>query len=108
MASGISDFLNRIFGGSRGDALPQENPEEFVDYKGFQIRPQPRRDNDSWNVAGTIRKETEDGPQAHYFLRADSAASREAAVELTVMKAKQMIDLEGERLFTKRSDRHAS
>ena len=103
MASGLSGFFSRLFR-SRGDALPQEDPSEFLDYKGFQIRPQPRREESAWHVAGTIRKETEEGPRAHYFIRADSAASRDAALELTVMKAKQMIDLEGERIFKKQSD----
>jgi hypothetical protein len=36
----------------------------------------------------------------HKFIRADRFASREDAVEVTIRKARQLIDQQGERIFS--------
>lgn len=105
MAAGITDFLRRMVAPKRS-AQPGQSPHaEPVVHKGYEIRPEPRQQDSLWLVAGTITKLTDEGERTHYFLRADSHSDRDSAIELSIFKAKQMIDLEGERIFDKPSDR---
>jgi hypothetical protein len=70
-----------------------------VEYKGYRIKPAPYRANNLYQTAGTIEKDTPDGVKTHRFVRADTHPSRDDAVTFTVSKAKQIIDLQGERMF---------
>jgi len=100
MAGGFGEFLSKLFGaGQGGDATPEADAP--VAYKGYTILARPRHEGGAWVVAGTIRKDTEDGTQTYDFVRADSYAAREPAAEFSVMKAKQMIDNEGDLIFKK-------
>ena len=82
---------------SGGESADAEVPS--VDYNGFRIRPSPYRQGGQYQTAGTIEKDGPDGVRQHKFIRADTHPSREVAVEFTIMKAKQIIDLQGERMF---------
>ena len=85
-------------GAGAGDDGP---PADTVDYKGFRIKPAPfRADGGVFQTAGTIEKDGADGVRTHRFIRADTHASREDAVAFAVAKAKQIIDLQGERIFS--------
>ena len=76
---------------------------EPVTYKEFQITPAPQRAENGWRVAGTISKTGEDGDtRTHDFIRADTVGERDAAIEMTLRKARQTIDEQGERLFAPR------
>lgn len=72
---------------------------DMVPYKGFEIRPAPVREGGHWLTAGTITKYFDDGKREHDFVRGDRHTNRKSAVEFTVTKAQQIIDLEGDRLF---------
>ncbi len=85
------------FGGRNADAT--EAPAEAVEYRGYRIRPAPFRDGGQFQTAGTIEKETESGTRTHRFVRAEKHPSQEAALEFSLMKAKQIIDQQGDRLF---------
>ena len=81
-----------------GDAGP---PAETVEYKGFRITPAPyRTDGGVFQTAGTIEKDGPEGVRTHRFIRADTHASREDATAFAVAKAKQIIDMQGERIFS--------
>ena len=49
--------------------------------------------------AGVIRKEVGGELKEHRFVRADTHASAEAANDFAVIKARQIIDEQGERIF---------
>jgi hypothetical protein len=70
-----------------------------VEYNGYRIRPAPVQDKGQYRIAGTIEKDTPDGTKEHRFVRADTSQSRDEAIALTVSKAKQIIDLQGDRIF---------
>ena len=70
-----------------------------VEYKGYRIKPAPYRANNLYQTAGTIEKDTPDGVKMHRFVRADTHPSRDDAITFTVSKAKQIIDLQGDRMF---------
>src|SRR5262245_20354 len=79
-----------------GGADPVEEPTE---YKGYRIRPAPYRIDGLYQTAGIIEKDGTEGVQQHRFVRADTHQTREAAVAFTISKAKQIIDLQGDRMF---------
>ncbi len=85
------------FGGRSADAT--EAPAEAVEYKGYRIRPAPFRDGSQFQTAGTIEKDTDGGLREHRFVRAEKHPSRDDALEFSLMKAKQIIDQQGDRLF---------
>jgi hypothetical protein len=71
-----------------------------VEYKGYRIRPAPYRADGHYQTAGTIEKDTPEGVKEHKFIRADTYQSREDAIAFTISKAKQIIDNQGDRIFT--------
>lgn len=91
-------LLSRLFGGKPGKPDGAATPEPAgaaEDYKGFRIIPRPIREGGQFRVAARIEK---DGC-AHELIRADTTSSLEDATRLSLAKARQMIDEQGERLF---------
>lgn len=80
--------------GSEGQAAPP------VEYKGYRIRPAPYRTRDQYQTAGSIEKDTPEGMKEHRFVRADTYHSRDDAIAFTISKAKQIIDQQGDRIFS--------
>ena len=86
-------LFSKLFGGGSAPAAP---PEE---HNGFKIYPEPKSDAGGYRIAGRIEKEIGGEVKSHSFLRADIIQSKEEAERFTVLKAKQIIDEQGERLF---------
>ena len=87
-------WFSRLFGAKADQptAAPVAGREE---HKGFAITPNPIKDGGQFRVDARIEK---DG-KTHEMIRADTMASLEQATEISVRKAKQMIDEQGDRLF---------
>ena len=94
--------LNRLSGA--GPAAAPEEPAAAVEYKGYRIRAEPYRTSGKYQTAGVIEKDTPEGVKVHRFIRADTHHSREDAIAFAVSKAKQIIDLQGDRIFTERNE----
>jgi hypothetical protein len=90
--------LGNLLGASSRASEARTAPE--VEYKGYRIIPTPYRVRDQFQTAGTIVKDTADGVKSHAFVRADTYPSWDDAVAFTTTKAKQIIDLQGDRMFT--------
>jgi hypothetical protein len=90
-------FLSALFG-RRGAAKPAKVAEP-VAYKGFVIRAAPYRNNGHYQTAGMIERDIGGVRKEHRFIRADAHASYDDAVNFTLNKARQIIDLQGERIF---------
>jgi hypothetical protein len=90
-------FLSALFG-RRADTKAGQ-PAEPVEYKGFTIRAAPYKNNGHYQTAGTIEREVSGVHKEHRFIRADSYAAYEDAVTFTVNKARQIIDLQGDKIF---------
>jgi hypothetical protein len=90
-------FLSALF----GKLAPSQAQKvvEPVDYKGFIIRPAPFKSEAGYQTAGTIEREIGGVRKEHRFIRADAFASFDDAVTFTLSKARQMVDLQGERMF---------
>ncbi|HVY42268.1 MAG TPA: HlyU family transcriptional regulator [Hyphomicrobiaceae bacterium] len=98
MLSAIKTAWSRLAGGagaaSNGPAIPP------VEYNGYRIRPAPYLSNNQYQTAGSIEKDTPEGVKEHKFIRADTYANRDDAITFTIAKAKQIIDQQGDRIFT--------
>lgn len=89
-------FWKSLFGGSKGAETARQQP---VDYNGFTIEPAPYAAEGQYQVAGFVRKVVDGETKEHKFVRADRFSSMEEAVTFSVMKAKQIIDQMGEKIF---------
>lgn len=87
-------ILSKLFGG--GGSAPEPQPEE---HEGFLIYPEPQSGSGGYKIAGRIEKEIGGEVKSHRFLRADTIQSKEEAERFSVLKAKQIIDEQGDRLF---------
>jgi hypothetical protein len=87
---------SRLFGGKPARE-PASAPSE--EHKGFRITPKPIREGGHYRIAARIEKEVAGVPRMHDLVRADTAATPDEARTLSVAKARQMIDEQGERLF---------
>src|SRR6266568_967981 len=95
MASMFRGLFARLFGNA---AAPAD--EDPVEYEGYRIRPPPFPRLGQYQTAGTTEKEVGGEAREHRFVRAETHSSREEAVAFSIAKAKQIIDEQGERLFT--------
>ena len=93
-------LLKKLFGGGGGgsDSGGAKEGDE-IDYNGFKITPAARPQNGQWLTAGIIRKDIGGTMKEHRFLRADTHASPESANDFAVVKARQIINEQGERIF---------
>ena len=92
-------FWSALFGGRGASGAESAKAAEPVEYKGYVIRAAPYKNNGHYQTAGVILKEIGGVTKEHRFIRADAYASYDDAVTFTVNKARQIIDLQGERMF---------
>jgi len=83
----------------KGGAGAEAMAAELVEYKDYRIRPTPYQAGSQYQTSGTIEKDFPSGTREHRFVRAESHPSREDAVEFSLIKARQIIDQQGDRIF---------
>jgi hypothetical protein len=98
MLTWLKSALGNLLGSGSGGAS-QPAAAAPVEYNGYRIIPTPYRVESQFQTAGTIEKDTAEGVKSHAFVRADRYGTWDDAVAFTVNKAKQMIDLQGDRIF---------
>ena len=89
-------ILKRLFGGGGGETSA---PSLEVEHAGFLIRATPFQENGQWQTSGVITREVAGTLREHKFIRADRFSSRDMAADHAIVKGKQIIDQQGERLF---------
>lgn len=85
-------FWSRLFGQKPDTPSPSAKSEE---YKGFTITPAPTREGGQFRVGAVIEK----GGRRHNLIRADTMASQDEAAAISLAKARQVIDEQGDRVF---------
>jgi hypothetical protein len=70
-----------------------------IEYKGYVICAAPYKNNGQYQTAGSITREIDGVRKEHRFIRADAYASYDDAVTFTENKARQIIDLQGDKIF---------
>ena len=86
-------LLSRLF------AKPAPKAPEPILYTEFRIFPAPVREAAGHRVAARIEKDVPGGVKVHQMGRADTLASFDEAMALSLSKAKSAIDQLGETLF---------
>jgi hypothetical protein len=79
------------------DETPQVEKRE--EYEGFTIEATPQKDTGGWRIRGVISRATGGEPRSRTFVRADTYADKSTAVDMTMMKARRIIDEQGESFF---------
>ena len=97
MASKFSKFLGGLMGAGGGE--PSGPAAAAVEYEGFAIRPYPKREGSQWRMGGVISKELDGVVKELAFVRADTFGAKEDADSFSIVKAKQIIDEQGDNLF---------
>src|SRR5262249_25624166 len=98
----MASIFARLFGAASGrkdESAAAGTAEAVSEYKGYAIRPAPRRQGSDWLLAGVISKDFSTGPKEHHFVRSDTFGAHDEAVAFTITKAKQIIDEQGDRMF---------
>src|SRR5262245_8708913 len=91
-------FLKGLLG-PRSEAAATPASDASVEYNGATITPNPEKVSGGWRLAGTISKDFGGSRRVHRLERADTAPDREAIVQMMIVKAKRLIDDQGDRLF---------
>ena len=84
-------FLSKLFGGGGGSG-PKVQTE---DYKGFTITPAPERGDGGYRLGALIVKDD----KSHTLIRADMFNDLETATAACIVKAKLVIDQQGDSIF---------
>ncbi len=87
---------------SSGPARPGEIAETER-YAGLEVEARPVREGGVWRVAGRVRRGSGEDADTRDFVRADTMADHDQAVQMSLLKARQLVDDLGETLFRRRS-----
>jgi hypothetical protein len=97
-------FLKRLFGSSSatGDtASPRGSVAKEIEHKGFVIRATPyKADGGQYQTCGVVSKDVGGVVKEHRFIRADRFAALDDAVDISLKKGQQLVDEQGERMFS--------
>ena len=94
-------FWKNLFGGGSSNAEPAGDKvlgEEG--YKGFLIKAIEMKAGSELQLAGTIEKDIAGELKTYRFVRADRMSSRDDVTSLALSKGKQIIDEQGEKIFS--------
>ena len=89
-------FWKTLFGGGRSGAT---GATHTVDYNGYMIEAAPYPEAGQYQVAGTISKTVDGAVKSHRFVRADRFGTQNEAAEFAILKGRQIIDQQGDRIF---------
>lgn len=91
-------LFKRLFGlgvdSGAGTTLAAES-----EYEGFTITATPQPEGGQYRLHGTISKTVDGEAKTHILIRADLFPDAGQCAEVTIRKAKQVIDEQGDRLF---------
>ena len=95
-------FLKKLFGGGSSEApeAGTAKPAKQVEHKGFIIRATPFKEGGQYQTCGVVVREIDGAVKEHRFIRADRFASLDDAVSVALSKGRQLVDEQGERLFS--------
>ena len=93
-------FLKSLFGlGDKSASATDAAVAREAEHNGFQIAAVPYKEQGQFQVAGVISKEIDGARREHKFVRADRFATLEEAADFAILKGRQIIDQQGDRIF---------
>ena len=95
-------LLRRLFGGGSGgsDEPSSAKPAKTVEHNGFTVAATPFKSEGQYQTCGIVSKQIGDVMKEHRFIRADRFAGLDDAVEVSLRKGIQLVDEQGDRLFS--------
>jgi hypothetical protein len=93
-------FFKKLFGGSSSENAAPAKAAGEAEHNGFIIKATPFKADGQYQTCGVVSKEIDGVVKEHKFIRADRFASLEDVVTVTLNKGRQIIDEQGERIFT--------
>ena len=94
-------WFSSLFGG-KSDASA-EDAGATREYKGYLITATPLKEGGQYRLCGVISKDVDGVRKEHRFIRADRFASAEDAAEVAILKGRQLVDQQGDRIFAPRA-----
>ena len=88
-------LFSKLFGG--GGSQPKAESET---YKGFTITPTPIAEGSRYRLSAKIEMHKDGETKTHTLIRADMLDDFKAANDASLNKARQVVDEQGERLFS--------
>lgn len=92
-------LLRRLLFGATESEEKEIDRSATIEYRGYRITPVLRRESGQFLTCALIEKDFPDGPRRHELIRADTHMSAEDAKSLAILKARRLIDEQGDRLF---------
>ncbi|MEM9350927.1 MAG: HlyU family transcriptional regulator [Pseudomonadota bacterium] len=89
-------IFKKLFGGGGDAPAPAAKGEE---HGGFTIYVEPIKESAGYRVAARIEKMIDGELKSHSMIRADVISSKDEATSTTLLKAKALIDQQGDRIF---------
>lgn len=89
-------FLKRLFGSGGGAGGPRFDP---VEHEGYTIVPEPMPEGGQYRLQAVIRKSLDGVEREHRLIRADLFPDAEQAAQFAIVKARQVIAEQGDRMF---------
>ena len=98
----LGGLMKKLFGGGGDGGEPgAEKPlGDAAEHKGCSIQPIAMSKGGQFLTAGIIAKDFPDGRREHRFVRADTHSSADQAHDFAIVKGRQIIDEQGDRLFS--------
>jgi hypothetical protein len=90
-------FFKKLFGG--GGEAGEAKPVKSAEHKGFTIEARPYKEGGQYQLAGVISKEVGGVRKEHKYIRADRFTSLDEAADIALVKGRQIIDEQGEKIF---------
>ena len=91
-------FWKSLFGGGRGGSGPAK-PAAETEHNGYRIVAEPYLEGGQYQVAGRVSRQIGGELKEHRFIRADRFGSLEEAADVALMKGRQIVDQQGDRMF---------
>lgn len=88
--------LSKMLGMGSGEAPVKE---EVTEYEGYRIIAAPISEGNGYRVAARIEKTIDGSVKTHQLIRADVISTLDDAETASVLKAKQVIDQQGDQIF---------
>jgi hypothetical protein len=94
-------FLKSLFGGGKSaESMGASKAAAEESYKDFIIKATPMSAGGEHQICGVIEKVIDGEQKSYRFVRADRVSSLDQAASLTISKGRQIIDEQGEHIFS--------
>lgn len=96
-------FFSKLFGGNKGSSKQQPEQPKILgeeEYHGYLIQAIEYKQGDELLLAGNIIKQVGQITKSQQFIRSDRMINKEQALTASLAKGRQIIDQNGDHIFS--------